>query len=218
VFVAGVDGCRGGWLVAVAQTDPFELVSVEVMADVAALVADASIAFVAIDMPIGLPDCGPRACDIDARRLLGPRRSSVFPAPMRDVLAAADYPDALVRSRASCGKGLSIQTWNLVPAIIELDEVMTPGLQDRVRETHPELCFAQLAGGPLAHPKRPSAGRAERVALVGAPPPTPRGAATDDVLDAIALTHTAARFAPGQGQCVGDGSIDRNGLRMEIWW
>jgi predicted RNase H-like nuclease len=169
-------------------------------------------------MPIGLPDNAPRACDVAARRLLGPRRSSVFPAPVRDVLLAVDYPNALVRSRAACGRGLSIQTWNLVPRILQVDAAMTPALQDRVRETHPELCFARLGAGPLTHPKRRAAGRAERIALVGTPPSTPRGAATDDVLDAIALAHGAAGFARGAGRSVGDEAVDRRGLRMEIWW
>jgi len=216
--VAGVDGCRGGWLVATARAEPFELVAVEVVADIAAVIADDQLAYVAVDMPIGLPDNAPRACDAAARAMLGPRRSSVFSAPVRDVLSAVDYPDALVRSRAACGRGLSIQAWNLVPRIIQLDQAMTPRLQDRVRETHPELCFARLGAGPLANPKRRADGRAERIALVGTPPPTPRGAATDDVLDAIALAHGAAGFARDDGRCVGDHALDARGLRMQIWW
>lgn len=219
MLVAGVDGCRAGWLVAVAVAEPFELQSLVVTADVRSVVVDTRFAFVAIDMPIGLPERASRPCDVAARTLLGPRRSSVFPAPVRVVLAATDYPDALVRSRAACGKGLSLQTWNLVPRIRELDRAMTSELQQHVRETHPELCFTRLAGGPLAHPKRQGAGRAERIALVGPPPPTPRGAAGDDVLDAIALAHAAARFVRGDGQVVGDeGEVDRRGLRMQIWW
>src|SRR5258708_162894 len=35
---------------------------------------------IAIDIPIGLTDHGPRRCDLDARRHLGPKRgTSVFP-------------------------------------------------------------------------------------------------------------------------------------------
>ena len=218
MLVAGVDGCRGGWMVAVARPEPFEVVSVAVVTDIGAVIADPSLAFIAIDMPIGLPETEPRACDMAARKLLGPRRSSVFPTPVRSVLAATDYPDALARSRAASGKGVSKQAWNLVRRIRELDEVMTPALQDRVRETHPELCFARLGDGPLAHPKRRIEGRAERIALVGPPPPTPRGGAGDDALDAIALAHAAAHFSQGDGRSVGDGAVDRRGLRMEVWW
>lgn len=48
-----------------------------------------------IDVPIGLPDRGARECDKAARRRLGPSRgSSVFPAPIRRILAATSYIEA----------------------------------------------------------------------------------------------------------------------------
>ena len=49
-----------------------------------------------------------RHCDAQARKLLKqPRSSSVFPAPARQSLQAADYQDALVINRESTGRGLS---------------------------------------------------------------------------------------------------------------
>ncbi len=217
--MAGVDGCRAGWLVVRTEPDPFRVVSVEVTGDIGVVIDDAALEHVAIDMPIGLADDGPRACDIEARRACGPRRSSVFPAPVRAVLEARDYADALARSRAACGVGLSKQSWNLVPRIAQLDAAMRPDLQTRVRETHPEMAFAVLAGAPMDDSKHTAAGRAARLDALGvAPPSTPRGAAPDDVLDAIALARSAARFACGDGVCVGDGRRDARGLLMQIWW
>jgi predicted RNase H-like nuclease len=53
----------------------------------------------AIDIPIGLPGGRPRTVDGEARRLLGPRASSVFPAPARGTLDASSYEEACEASR-----------------------------------------------------------------------------------------------------------------------
>jgi predicted RNase H-like nuclease len=208
VIVAGVDGCRGGWAVALATDDA--IVDIRVMptfADVLAL----GPAAIAVDMPIGLPEAGPRACDIEARRRLGPRRSSVFPAPLRPMLDATTYEEA------SGIAGLSKQAYHLLPKIREVDALMTPRRQRTVVEAHPELCFARLLGQPCRAPKRTPEGRAERLAVAGLPVDRPpRGAAWDDVLDAAALVHTARRLVSGAVERLGDGARDRRGLRCEI--
>lgn len=76
--VLGVDGCPGGWIGAVVSADG--VVEWRLFADARAIVATLPRA-VGIDIPIGLPDDGPRGYDLAARRLLGPRRATVFPAP-----------------------------------------------------------------------------------------------------------------------------------------
>ena len=57
--VAGIDGCRGGWLM--VRRDPasgrMDFVIFEHWADL----PDAEM--IAVDMPIGLPDSGERGCD-----------------------------------------------------------------------------------------------------------------------------------------------------------
>jgi predicted RNase H-like nuclease len=209
VIVAGVDGCRGGWAVALASVDggPFDVRVVPTFGDVLALQPTA----IAIDIPIGLVDAGSRACDIEARRRLGPRRSSVFPAPLRPMLAADTYDAALAIG------GLSKQAYHLLPKIREVDALMTSNAQETIVEAHPELCFARLLGRPCAAPKRTPAGRAERqmaVSLTIDRPPT--GAAWDDVLDACALVETARRLVGDDVERLGDGTRDRRGLRCEI--
>jgi predicted RNase H-like nuclease len=203
VRVAGVDGCRAGWVVA----DDAGVVVVASFADVLALSHDV----VGVDIPIGLlSEPGPRACDVEARRLLGrPRASSVFPAPPRAALAWRSWADA---------SGLSRQAFNLLAKIGEVDALMTPSLQDRVFEVHPEVSFAVMAGAPMAHAKRTAAGRAERLGLLpaSAGSASVRGAAGDDVLDAYAVLWSARRAAEGQARRLGADEVDARGLRMEI--
>ncbi|MPY92566.1 MAG: DUF429 domain-containing protein [Acidimicrobiia bacterium] len=240
--VLGVDGCRAGWVVAslavpVGASDGDGGGSggggdappaAEVVGDfdvVADRLARGEVAHVAVDMPIGLPDAGSRPCDLEARRLLGPRRSSVFPAPARATLGAASYADALERSRAATGRGLSVQAYNLLASIAEVERAARRLGQARLTETHPELAFAALAGSPLAWPKRhPAGAAARRRALVAvlpgvADPPDQRltGARPDDVADACVLAWSARRLWCGQATRLG-GERDGTGLRMEIAW
>lgn len=212
--VAGVDGARGGWVV--ARDDG----TVDVVPALDAVIADVRagrLDAVAVDMPIGLPSAprGRRVCDADARRALGPRRSSVFPAPPRCFLHATSFAEVT---------GLSLQAFHLVPRVAALDALVDPPLQDRVVEAHPELAFTRLNGGtPLPDPKRTPAGLDRRAALLGfasvADVPRPRGARVDDVLDALALVHTATRVAAGVAERLGDpAQVDDRGLRMAIAW
>jgi predicted RNase H-like nuclease len=66
---------------------------------------------VAVDVPIGLPERGSRDCDVEARRLLGVRSSSVFPAPIRAMLAAGSQAEASRIGHGAEGKRVSIQLW-----------------------------------------------------------------------------------------------------------
>lgn len=225
--LVGLDGCRGGW-VALAQTG--DAVVAHFLATLDELDA-LSPCVAAIDIPIGLPDAGPRPCDTLARRALGrPRGSSVFPVPVRSVLGAATYAEACRLNRAADGRGISRQAWNLVPKIREADAYLRarPGSQTWLRESHPELAFARWAGHAMRFNKKSAAGRAERLRLVearfgvGALAAARRAlparvAAADDVLDAFALLRTAARLAVGVAESLpGEPPCDGVGLRAEI--
>lgn len=234
LLVAGVDGCRTGWVVALAEVTPDGPVvrSVDVAPTLGPLldrVARAEVQVVAVDMPVGLAVDRPRAADRAARAALGPRRASVFPAPVRAVLEAADHADAVARSRAACGAGIPVQAWHLVPKIREVDLLLraaTPAVRSVVRETHPELAFAVLGDGPCVHPKRTPAGRRERLARLRpwvpdrwtTPSRTPSGAARDDVLDALVLAVRAAQWlGTGPTAVVLGDETDTYGLRMQVW-
>lgn len=95
----------------------------------------------------------------------------MFPAPIREVLelpAASSHEEACRRQRELVGRGLTRQAYCLLPKIREVDRLMRaePGLQERVRESHPELCFAALGGRPMRHGKRAPEGYEERLGVL----------------------------------------------------
>ena len=219
MLVVGVDGCRGGWLAASCDDD---CVSWSWTRDVAALLALPADA-VAIDMPIGLPDRGRRQCDVAARELLGPRRATVFDAPLRAVLPLPSYAAARAHLADIGERSMSAQAYGIVRAVRALDEAVSPVDDGRVVEAHPELAFLRMAGRPLA-PKKTSVGAAERLEALAATWPdiaaiaatAPRPAATDDALDALACAWVARRWMRGEAVVLGDGMRDARGLPMRI--
>jgi predicted RNase H-like nuclease len=219
VRVIGVDGCRGGWLAACVDDAGPSWTWTADIADVLAAPADA----IAIDIPIGLPDAGTRACDLEARRLLGPRRASVFAAPTRPVLDCATYAEARVVLASLGGPSMSAQAFGIVRAVRAVDAHLTAEDSDRIVEAHPELAFRTLAGHDLASKKTP-AGRRQRIDALSTVWPSvtadlaaaPRPAAPDDALDALACAWVAQRWADGTAKVLGDGSRDTRRLPMRI--
>ena len=206
---AGADGCRAGWVVATRE-------GVVVVPSL----RPAEFAAIGVDMPIGLSDKGPRACDTDARGFLGTRRSTVFPTPPRACLGALDHADAVARSRATIGVGISIQAFHLLPKIREVDALVDLAAPDRIVEVHPECAFAFMSGGAPLPPKRTAAGVTLRRALLAERfervEPAPRGAATHDLLDAYAVLWSTERFLAGTAHVFGDGERDARGIVMRI--
>lgn len=225
-MVGGMDGCAGGWVLVTAPAEGQCETVVQVVPNlhpVAAMVKSDELAAVGIDIPIGLSDSYPRACDVEARKKLGPRASSVFPAPIRAVLQATTYEEAAALSVAACGKSLSKQLFNILAKIAEVDSVISPELQNSVFEVHPEVSFWAMAGRPMAYYKRTPQGRDERLALlrkefsdldrgISSRPPK---CSVDDVLDAYAAAWTARRRLAGTSVRLG-GDADTRGLRMEV--
>ncbi|HXH82301.1 MAG TPA: DUF429 domain-containing protein [Candidatus Tectomicrobia bacterium] len=224
----GVDGCATGWIA--ASRDARGRVTCRRVATLEELLGDLRPPSVAaVDVPIGLPERGARACDELARRLLGVRRVSVFPPPIRPVLAATSYAEASSIRFAVDGKRMSIQAWAIVPRIAEMDRFLDgdPVRRAIVHEAHPEVSFLHLGGGrPMAASKHTSAGRARRWALLRRwrralphPARTARtfGCKVDDVLDALVLLWTAERIRRGRAiRIPATPPLDARGLRMEI--
>jgi len=227
--VVGVDGCPGGW-VAICWEVEEGTITPEIHGTLAGLIehhADARA--IGIDMPIGLSDTGTRTCDVEARRVLGwPRRSSVFPPPIRDILHLSTYEEAKVLSRARIEKGIPKQTFSIMPKIAEADATITPEMQSRVFEVHPEVSFWALADGPMKYRKGKESGFLERRALLeqatGLSLPTrdeafelARPAKPDDILDAVVAAWSAKRVVDGKaGRLPKEPETDAKGLRMEI--
>ena len=211
--------------VPLADEGPYDVRAVPDLSGVVADLEAHRLRAVAIDIPIGLPESGPRLADVEARRRVGARRNSVFPAPARAVVGATTYAEACARSRRVSGKAISKQLFNILQKIAEVDALVTPPLQERLVEMFPEWSLAVLAGAPMSHPKSKAAGLAERTAALGAAfghevlathlRPLPPKTQVDDVLDAFAGAWTARRLARGCALRIG-GEIDARGLRMEV--
>ena len=228
-IIAGVDGCPGGWLALVEYKDGRLHARVfSRFADLANALPKAKV--IAVDIPIGVPQIGARGCDQHARRELGqPRGSSVFPAPLRAVLAAQSWEDACrIRLRIE-GKRMSKQAWGIVPKVREVDSLLRKDakLAARVFEVHPEVSFAAWAGGPMRHSKKKSAGQLTRGTLISAEWPdaitscrtmlTGERYALDDLHDAFAALWTARRILIKKSRVIpSDPASDASGLPMRI--
>jgi predicted RNase H-like nuclease len=238
-WLAGLDGCRSGWVAAFVRAagDEARVRIVPRFADV--LAAPEAPAIVAVDMPIGLPDrIGPdgRGPERAIRPLLGARQSSVFPVPPRAAVYAADFGAACTAALAASEppRKVSKQLFMITPKIREVDAFLreNPAAVDRVYEVHPELAFWRLNGErALDQPKKVKGvchepGLALRRQLLiasglpakivnGAPP---KGAGADDLLDALACAAIARRLHAGKAQSFPDSPArDAFGLPVAIW-
>jgi predicted RNase H-like nuclease len=235
--VVGVDGCPGGWVAVtwdtvdktlVARVHPTFVEVLDVYQDAAAL---------GVDIPIGLGEGQPRQCDLLARKAISPRGSCVFPAPdarlvealIQTNASAHDFRHALSLARELTNKGISKQVFYICPKITEVNLAMTPELQQRVFEIHPEVSFWALAGKqPMVHKKRRQAGYDERAMLLEEKLDVTiwprkeafenaRPAKPDDVLDAAVAAWTARRVSEDNAELLPTNPpIDRRGLRMAI--
>ena len=190
---------------------------------------------IAVDMPIGFPPQSGRLAEREARARLGARQSSVFSVPARAAVMCTDY-------RAACDanllnsdppKKVAKQIFHIFPKMREIDALLTPALQSRVYEVHPELAFWAMNGEtPLALPKKVKGrphppGLALRRGLLEAagfplatlPPASYRAAdvGPDDLLDACACAWSARRLGQGRGvRFPAHPPANSRGLRMAI--
>lgn len=226
--VLGVDACRTGWVgVLLSPRKPAAvLASTTIRALVELARETTELAVVAIDIPIGLPDNGRRLADELVRRALPGKGSSVFATLTRAAYTAESYALAREQNLAATGglHSASAQAYALRQRILDVDGWLRsrPGIE--VVEVHPELCFARMAGAPIAVRKKdPEGSRARRVALEAAgivPPPWFRGSGfdEDDLLDACAAAWTAHRRALGQAECIPpQPEVFSDGLSAAIW-
>ncbi len=219
----GIDACATGWCGVLLDR---QTVSVHHADRIDALVRRAAgpVAVIAVDMPIGLADDGPREADLAVRKLLGPRASSVFLTPVRDALAAPTHAEASRVSRERTGKGVSAQAFSLRGKLFEVERWVRTDTC-RVIEVHPEVSFARMSGRHLA-PKKSWAGMHERLSLlteagIVVPPeigPAGSRIAVDDILDAAAAAWTARRWEEGRAESYPDPPARySDGWECAIW-
>ena len=212
--VLGVDACKAGWVgIALATGGARAYVSTSIAGLVDTVEVDGRLDVVAVDMPIGLPDAGRRQADVLARKMVGPRWSSVFVTPVRAALELepSDFASANAVNRERAGEGISAQAFGLRPKLLEVDRWVRLGTH-RVVEVHPEVSFARLAGAPLTERKTTWAGAVRRRRLLAAAGivldddlgGAGRAAGVDDVLDAAVVAWTARRVARGEAEHLPD--------------
>jgi predicted RNase H-like nuclease len=109
---------------------------------------------------------------------------------------------------------------------------MTPELQQRIKEIHPELSFLAANGRPMSYSKKKVAGRQERFNCLKrelgrdwerwyaqACTTFAGRAAVDDILDASVAAWTAHRIAHHSATRVPEHPpVDSRGLYMEMWY
>jgi len=229
--VLGLDSCKTGWIaVAIDDNGYVEAFVAPTIAAAEAIGRERwGVQTIVVDIPIGLPDSGPRLADTEARKFIKPRHNSVFSTPVRAAVAAATYDEACVASRAATGgKSLSKQAWAITEKIRDVDRHIASAAS-RILEGHPEVSFRAMSGAPLEHYKKSFPGammRRDLLASQGIDLPIDlesrlKGAATDDVHDAAAMAWTARRVERGESDRFP--STDRaecfsDGVDSAIWF
>ena len=233
---AGVDACKGGWVVAKSKTWPCrEMPVVAICADFRSVIElTTGCRRVAVDIPIGLPTGKQkRLCDVEAKAFLHKfdhNPASVFYTPPRECLPAQNPKEFQKLHKKATDKGAGYPVWGILSKIREADERMTPSLQGRIIEVHPELAWLRMGGSNLESKHSPE-GIAGRKKLLHRSVPElerilrwkdflGRAAEEDDLLDAlvgIAVAKDSLRSSPCRLPDEAE-EIDRTGLRMEIWY
>ena len=201
----GIDGCRGGWIIAWLQSgQPAKIYTAETLLPFLKKVPKQ--ATILIDMILyKTGDPSPRQFDRLAKSQLGKWHSRVFPAPPEEALKSEDYRDACLRSHSIGGKKISKQCYNLFPKIREVNHPEIP--EGQLIEYHPELAFRQLNQNKIVEPsKKTELGRIRREQLIKRnlsdyPDPLIKPKSkkftwqADDLLDALALALVAKNGA-----------------------
>lgn len=220
---AGIDGCRGGWIVAYTDQQSIVVQWIDSLHEL----KEFGIRSCLIDMPIGLS--AERHIDQDLRQALKPvRHHSVFSTPVRAAVYSDEYVLAKSINKKATGKSISIQSWNICPKIKEVDQFIQDTSNDFTAiESHPEYCFYRLNQNKhLQHKKSTSAGVDERIkllhtykaeytkafelALKSFPRKTVKA---DDILDALCLHLTGQHEL---GYIKNEPINDEKGITMQI--
>ena len=215
---AGLDGFRKGWVIVWIEGGARRFECVPGIDGLLAQPFDRA----AIDIPIGIPDSGNRGCDIEARALLAPHHSRVFTG-VRRWLFGLDYPAIKPEANRRNEKAISRQMFGILPKIREVDSAMTPVLQRRLCESHPELVFWRLNGKQPLSSKKSVDGHALRRRLLESDGFNDlddwfaqlrgSGAKRDDLLDACACAISARDSVHRVPRAP---LLDPRGLLMEI--
>lgn len=222
--VLGLDGFARGWVAVLLDGDRRELSFHPDIADALRQRFDRA----GIDIPIGLPDDGTRACDLLARERLRPHGSRVFTGARRWLWQEFDDPDTANEEATRRGQSrASRQLWHLGAKIMQVDAYVRAHPRLDIREVHPELVFLRLNRGRPLPSKKSEGGLLLRQRLlrragfsdIGEWVTRTRigtGAKQDDVPDACAVAIAACE--PAGHLPEGPPPRDGCGVKMQIWF
>jgi len=194
----GVDGCQGEVMIAKIVDNH---VKIGLSPDLECLKDEMGL--ILMDIPLGCPsssnDLRPEP---QLRQLMKGKASSVFNVPALQTWEAHSYDEANQMHRTIMNKGLSRQSYHLLPLIKLANTFILNYPNLNVHESFPELVFQRLNQHPLNSSKHTIEGRKERYdLLLHHAPSLESGLVTaqkrfpikyhSDILDACALAYGA---------------------------
>ncbi len=232
----GIDGCKGGWIIAILENDKLRVDYKKTIADIMQAYPHPDACL--IDMAIGLPENkeeDKKRPDSAARHELGPRHVTVFSVPCRQAveIEGKDVKEAQKeKNKSILDRSLSQQSLAIIPKIRELDRFLRdhPEYSNTICESHPEVCFARLRGGEVIKSKKSTKDGIKERKKVLKEYVEPNALTDaigkarkyhchkDDIVDAVCLAVTARRKAEGKCDILPDKNpyVDAKGLKMQM--
>ena len=209
IQVAGIDGCKNGWVAVSLSTKGAIIVQEQTFSTFMEHLHGADA--ILIDMPIGLARNKEEAAHRPeklARKFIPGKGASIFNAPSEQAAFCTTYGDANAMNHHILGKGLSKQSYHICSKIREVDTYVKrhPSHAKILMESHPEVCFAHLHPDkePILENKKSPIGQEKRLMLLKSYAPevvsmveqtlassSELRKITDDVIDAACLAIVA---------------------------
>lgn len=182
-------------------------------------------------MVIGLPSSSDELRpDTAARALIPGRTSTIFAVPSRQAVYADTREKIREENKKALGKDLPSQAIAIIPKMREIDEFLqnNPAHKNRLKESHPEVCFSRLNGAVVMSRKADTEGITQRVQIIKEYLPDITEdfiyhkaklfrCNADDIVDSIVLSITANLAAHGNADVIPDDvQEDITGLKMQM--
>lgn len=225
----GVDGCKGGWIASIYDRGSFEIKKYSSVDEL--VEANKNYNELLIDMVIGLQSNKDEVRPDNAARALIPgRTSTIFAVPARQAVYAETRAAIREANKSALDKDLPAQAIAIIPKMRELDEFLqeNPAHKNRLKESHPEVCFSRLNGSVVMSRKADEEGITERVGIIKQYMPEITEeyiyqeakrfkCNADDIVDSIVLCITANLVAQGKTDVIPEVvQEDVTGLRMQM--